>query len=277
MAPAWARQRGTEGTWRRRRCRRSQYRNEGEREEGIRQEVTGEEAEGLGEKCEGKSEEFSVEKGASEKGASEGECDEGTRPSGQAESGTRETREAKRDQGVQETSDLERGQGGAERSGEANQHCGRRGFQGACFLARGSSWRGRHLGRTGRQAYVLYFYPKDDTPGCTKEACDFRGWISGLSGRRHHGARRQSRLQQESRWVRCEILAPVPAACRPGQGLANAYGAWAPSRNYGREYMGIIRSTFVVGADGRVLAAYRGVKVDGHVQKVLARALEGAA
>ena len=63
----------------------------------------------------------------------------------------------------------------------------------------------------------------------------------------------------------------------PDKVLANAYGAWGKKQNYGREYMGIIRSTFLVGADGRVQAAYRGVKVDGHVQKVFARATGGAA
>src|SRR5690606_1215425 len=61
----------------------------------------------------------------------------------------------------------------------------------------------------------------------------------------------------------------------PDKVLASAYGVWGPKQNYGREYMGIVRSTFVIGADGNVQAAYRGVKVDGHAQQVLTRATVG--
>jgi thioredoxin-dependent peroxiredoxin len=125
--------------------------------------------------------------------------------------------------------------------------------------------------------YVLYFYPKDDTPGCTKEACDFRDdyhtfqsagiavlGVSPDSTKSHAGFAEKYSL-------------PFPLLVDADKTLASAYGAWGKKQNYGKEYMGIIRSTFVVGKDGRVAAVYRGVKVDGHVAKVLARALEGAA
>jgi len=125
--------------------------------------------------------------------------------------------------------------------------------------------------------YVLYFYPKDDTPGCTREACDFRDdyhtfqsagiavlGVSPDSTKSHAGFAEKYSL-------------PFPLLADPDKVLSSAYGAWGKKQNYGKEYMGIIRSTFVVGKDGRVAAVYRGVKVDGHVAKVLARALEGAA
>src|SRR6478735_675622 len=125
--------------------------------------------------------------------------------------------------------------------------------------------------------YVLYFYPKDDTPGCTREACDFRDdyhtfqsagiavlGVSPASTKSHAGFAEKYSL-------------PFPLLADPDKVLSSAYGAWGKKQNYGKEYMGIIRSTFVVGKDGRVAAVYRGVKVDGHVAKVLARALEGAA
>jgi len=125
--------------------------------------------------------------------------------------------------------------------------------------------------------YVLYFYPKDDTPGCTREACDFKDehqafrdagiavlGVSPDSTKSHAGFAEKYSL-------------PFRLLSDPDKVLAGAYGAWGVKQNYGREYMGIIRSTFLVGADGVVQAAYRGVKVDGHVQKVLARATQGAA
>jgi thioredoxin-dependent peroxiredoxin len=125
--------------------------------------------------------------------------------------------------------------------------------------------------------YVLYFYPKDDTPGCTREACDFRD---------EYGAFQQAGItvlgvspdsSKSHAGFAAKYSLPFRLLADPDKVLSTAYGVYGPKQNYGREYMGIIRSTFVVGADGRVLAAYRGVKVDGHVQKVLARALEGAA
>jgi thioredoxin-dependent peroxiredoxin len=65
---------------------------------------------------------------------------------------------------------------------------------------------------------------------------------------------------------------PFTLLSDPDKALANAYGVWGPKKNYGKEYMGIVRSTFLVGADGEIKKAYRGVKVDGHVDAILADA-----
>lgn len=117
--------------------------------------------------------------------------------------------------------------------------------------------------------YVLYFYPKDDTPGCTREACGFR----------------DEQAQFEARGIRVIGVSPDKAESHArfagkydlnftlladtDRSLAQAYGVWVLKKNYGREYMGINRSTFLIGADGRVAQAWGSVKVDGHVAKVL--------
>ena len=122
--------------------------------------------------------------------------------------------------------------------------------------------------------YVLYFYPKDDTPGCTKEACDIRDNFGrfGQQGLRVLGVSPDSE-QSHAKFGKKYGL-PFTLLSDPDKTLANAYGVWALKNNYGKEYMGIVRSTFLVGADGQIKKAYRGVKVDGHVDAILEDAKE---
>ncbi|MES1188081.1 MAG: thioredoxin-dependent thiol peroxidase [Myxococcales bacterium] len=117
--------------------------------------------------------------------------------------------------------------------------------------------------------YLLYFYPKDDTPGCTKEACDIRDNFArfGQSGLRVLGVSPDS--QQSHAKFGKKYGLPFTLLSDPEKELAKAYGVWGAKKNYGKEYMGIIRSTFLVGADGLIKKAYRGVRVDGHVDAVL--------
>jgi peroxiredoxin Q/BCP len=117
--------------------------------------------------------------------------------------------------------------------------------------------------------YLLYFYPKDDTPGCTKEACDIRDNFGrfGKQGVRVLGVSPDS--QQSHAKFGKKYGLPFTLLSDPDKTLANAYGVWGLKNNYGKEYMGIIRSTFLVGADGEIKRAYRGVKVDGHVDAIL--------
>ena len=117
--------------------------------------------------------------------------------------------------------------------------------------------------------YLLYFYPKDDTPGCTKEACDIRDNFGrfGQHGLRVLGVSPDS-SQSHAKFGKKYGL-PFTLLSDPDKTLANAYGVWGLKNNYGKEYMGIIRSTFLVGADGQIKKAYRGVKVDGHVDAIL--------
>jgi peroxiredoxin Q/BCP len=117
--------------------------------------------------------------------------------------------------------------------------------------------------------YLLYFYPKDDTPGCTKEACDIRDNFGrfGQQGLRVLGVSPDSE-QSHAKFGKKYGL-PFTLLSDPDKTLANAYGVWGKKQNYGKEYMGIIRSTFLVGADGTIKKSYRGVKVDGHVDAIL--------
>jgi peroxiredoxin Q/BCP len=118
--------------------------------------------------------------------------------------------------------------------------------------------------------YVLYFYPKDDTPGCTKEACGFRDELPGFGKRRIRVLGVSPDSVQSHAKFREKYRLPFTLLSDPERTLANAYGVWVKKKNYGREYMGIARSTFLVDANGVVRRAWRGVKVPGHVEAVLA-------
>jgi peroxiredoxin Q/BCP len=119
------------------------------------------------------------------------------------------------------------------------------------------------------RAVVLYFYPKDDTSGCTKEACGFRDVYSEFEQR---GAVVLGvSPDDEASHVRFKekYSLPFTLLADPEHKVAEAYGVWV-ERNYaGRKYMGINRSTFVIDADGTLVKAMHSVKPDGHPDKVL--------
>jgi thioredoxin-dependent peroxiredoxin len=122
---------------------------------------------------------------------------------------------------------------------------------------------------------VLYFYPKDDTPGCTVEACNFRDEHSALQaegavvlGVSPDDVKRHGKFAQK-------YSLPFPLLADTEHAVADAYGAWGEKSLYGRKFMGIVRSTVLIGADGRVERVWPKVKVADHVAEVLA-ALRGA-
>jgi peroxiredoxin Q/BCP len=117
--------------------------------------------------------------------------------------------------------------------------------------------------------YLLYFYPKDDTPGCTREACDIRDNFGrfGKHGLRVIGVSPDSK-ESHARFAKKYGL-PFALLSDPQKQLAKAYGVWQKKQNYGKEYMGIVRSSFLVGGDGVIKKSYRNVKVDGHVDAIL--------
>jgi peroxiredoxin Q/BCP len=118
--------------------------------------------------------------------------------------------------------------------------------------------------------YVLYFYPKDDTPGCTKEACDFRDNLSAFNGQKVRviGVSPDTSAShakfKEKYGLTFTLLADVDKA------LVNAYGVWVEKQNYGRTYMGVERSTFLVDKSGTIKKAWHKVRVPGHIEDVLA-------
>jgi peroxiredoxin Q/BCP len=126
------------------------------------------------------------------------------------------------------------------------------------------------------QRFVLYFYPKDDTPGCTREACDFRDNLARVTsaGARVYGVSKDPMSAHDK--FRSKYELPFPLLSDEGNAVAREYGAYGKKMMYGKAVEGTIRSTFVIGPDGKVEHLWSPVKVDGHVDKVLA-ALRGEA
>jgi peroxiredoxin Q/BCP len=119
---------------------------------------------------------------------------------------------------------------------------------------------------------VLYFYPKDDTPGCTKEACGFRDSLPDFSGVDAVviGVSKDSVAKHDKFKAKYEL--PFTLASDEDGALCEAYGTWVEKSMYGKKYMGIDRATFLIGPDGKIAQAWRKVKVPGHVEEVLAAA-----
>ena len=116
---------------------------------------------------------------------------------------------------------------------------------------------------------VLYFYPKDDTPGCTKEACSFRDDHSlfVMKGAVVIGVSPDG--EQSHLKFRAKYGLPFYLLSDPDHKVAEAYGAWGEKKMYGRSYEGILRSTFVIDEEGKVVKAFLKVKPEGHAQEVL--------
>ncbi len=125
---------------------------------------------------------------------------------------------------------------------------------------------------------VLFVYPKDNTPGCTKEACGFQAALPEIDrlGAAVLGLSRDS-IESHHRFAEKQGLS-FPLLSDPGGDVIARYGAWGTKNLYGRSVEGIIRTTIVIDADGRVARVFPKVRVPGHVDEVLAvvRDLQGA-
>ena len=119
------------------------------------------------------------------------------------------------------------------------------------------------------QPLVLYFYPKDDTSGCTREAQDFTALAGDYSkaGVKVVGVSRDP-MKSHEKFIGKYGLS-VPLVSDEDGRISDAFGTWVQKSMYGRKYMGMERSTFLIGADGRVVKAWRKVKVPGHAEEVL--------
>jgi thioredoxin-dependent peroxiredoxin len=116
---------------------------------------------------------------------------------------------------------------------------------------------------------VLYFYPKDDTPGCTTESCAFRDNLPKFKTRKAVvlGA---SILDEKSKAAFAEKYSlNFPLLADANHAVAEKYGVWQEKSNYGRKYMGIVRTTYLIGPDGKVAKRWDKVRVDGHAEDVL--------
>jgi peroxiredoxin Q/BCP len=118
------------------------------------------------------------------------------------------------------------------------------------------------------QHVVLYFYPKDDTPGCTKESCDFQAGLP-MYKRRKTAVLGVSILDEKSKAkFASKHGLTFPLLADAEHAVAEKYGVWQEKSRYGRKYMGIARTTYLIGPDGRVVQRWDNVKVDGHVAAV---------
>jgi len=125
----------------------------------------------------------------------------------------------------------------------------------------------RKAGRTGK--IVVYFYPADDTPGCTKEACQFNENLEGFAdsgavvvGISPDGAEKHQQF-------RSKYGLELTLLSDPDHTAMEAYGAYGEKTLYGRKSVGVIRSTFLMGGDGKILRSWYSVRADGHAAKVL--------
>ncbi|TCI70255.1 MULTISPECIES: thioredoxin-dependent thiol peroxidase [unclassified Exiguobacterium] len=118
------------------------------------------------------------------------------------------------------------------------------------------------------QKVVLYFYPKDATPGCTTEACDFRDATPRLNGAVVIGISADSQKKHQNFIAKHEL--PFDLLVDDTHEVSELYGVWQLKKNYGKEYYGIVRSTFLINEDGYIEQEWRSVKVNGHVDEVVA-------
>ena len=121
----------------------------------------------------------------------------------------------------------------------------------------------------GKSRVVLYFYPKDDTPGCTVEACEFRDNMERIRskdtvvlGVSPDGVDSHNKFIDKFRL-------PFLLLSDAEKKVSNPYGVWVKKSMYGKEYMGVARTTFIIGKDGSVEKVYEKVKPEGHAQQIL--------
>ena len=123
---------------------------------------------------------------------------------------------------------------------------------------------------------VLYFYPKDDTSGCTREAQDFTALAGDFkaAGATVLGVSRDA-MKKHDKFIAKYDLA-VPLISDEDGAISDAFGTWVEKSMYGRKYMGMERATYLIAADGRIVREWRKVKVPGHAQEVLDAAKKAA-
>lgn len=136
---------------------------------------------------------------------------------------------------------------------------------------RGKTWKLEDL---RGQKVILYFYPKDDTPGCTAQACDFRDNFAVFQKEGYVvlGVSPQDAGSHET--FRDKYSLNFPLLVDTEKKVAEAYGVWGEQMNYGRKFLGIKRSTFVIDEDGTILEAQYGVKAKGHVDRLRSQLLD---
>ena len=119
------------------------------------------------------------------------------------------------------------------------------------------------------QQVVVYFYPRDDTPGCTKEACQFNDNLAAFKKARVPVLGISADTAAKHQKFRAKYGLTFPLLTDADHSVGEAFGAWGEKTMYGKKTIGVIRSTFLVAADGTIARAWYHVKADGHAAKVL--------
>lgn len=125
------------------------------------------------------------------------------------------------------------------------------------------------LGDLKGQAVVLYFYPKDSTPGCTVEACEFRDGYAKLKKKAVLFGVSPDSAKSHTKFIE-KFSLPFDLLADEDKSICKAYGVWVKKSMYGREYMGVARTTFVIGKDGKIARVFEKVTPKGHADEVLA-------
>jgi thioredoxin-dependent peroxiredoxin len=132
----------------------------------------------------------------------------------------------------------------------------------------------RSLADARGQWAVVYFYPKDDTPGCTKEACAFRDGLPRFEGLNAVVWGVSADDEKAHRKFAEKFELNFPLLVDPGKGMLEAYGAWVEKSMYGKRYMGVQRITYLIDPDGKVARAWPKVKPEEHAEEVAAALAE---
>ena len=124
------------------------------------------------------------------------------------------------------------------------------------------------------QWVVLYFYPKDDTPGCTTEACDLTGGIEALEKLNATVLGVSADSPESHRKFVDKFKLKVSLLSDPDHEMLDKYGVWQLKKNYGKEYMGIVRTTYLIDPAGKVAYLWEKVSAEGHAKDVMAKLKE---
>ena len=127
-----------------------------------------------------------------------------------------------------------------------------------------------HLADAKGSNVVLYFYPKADTPGCTTEACEFRDAFPNFKGLNAVILGISPDTPKAQAKFKAKFNLPFSLLCDSEHAVAEAYGVWKEKSMYGKKYMGIERTTFVIGSDGKIRKIFNKVKPAGHAAQVAA-------
>jgi len=128
----------------------------------------------------------------------------------------------------------------------------------------------------GKQTVVLYFYPRADTPGCTKEACGFRDALADYDRARVAVLGISPDPSEDVTKFSQKFHLNFPLLADADHAVAEKYGVWQEKNMYGKKYWGVARTTFLIGKDGKVWHVFQKVKPDGHDQEVLSWLRENA-